>query len=122
MTEALQISLLGITFPTSLINASVILEERVTFDVKPVNIIGLSRRQDLGLTIQRISYMLKKEKKVTSDLFGGFSDYIVYEGRQLKGWPVKTIVRGELVAEDFEVIGNLGHGKLVERTTNIPKK
>lgn len=64
VTEALQISLLGITFPTSLINASVILEERVTFDVKPVNIIGLSRRQDLGLTIQRISYMLKKEKKV----------------------------------------------------------
>ena len=58
---------------------------------------------------------LKKEKKVSNDLFGGFSDYIVYEGMNLKGWPVKTIVRGELVAEDFEVIGNLGHGKLVER-------
>ena len=59
---------------------------------------------------------LKKEKKVTSELFGGFSDYIVYEGRTLKGWPVKTIVRGELIAEDFEVVGKLGHGKLVPRT------
>jgi len=58
---------------------------------------------------------LKKEKKVTSDLFGGFSDYIVYEGRNLKGWPVKTIVRGEIVAEDFEIIGKPGHGKLVKR-------
>ncbi len=58
---------------------------------------------------------LKKEKTVSSDLFEGFSDYIVYEGRSLKGWPVKTIVRGELVAEDFEVIGKLGHGRLVER-------
>lgn len=58
---------------------------------------------------------LKKEKKVTSDLFGGFSDYIVYEGRNLKGWPVKTIVRGEVVADEFEVIGKLGHGRLVER-------
>ncbi len=58
---------------------------------------------------------LKKEKKVTSELFGGFSDYIVYEGRLLKGWPVKTIVRGELVAEDFEVIGKLGYGQLVKR-------
>ncbi|MCH9029085.1 MAG: amidohydrolase family protein, partial [Bacteroidetes bacterium] len=58
---------------------------------------------------------LKKEKKVTSDLFGGFSDYIVYEGRNLKGWPVKTIVRGETVVDDFEVIGKLGHGKLVKR-------
>ena len=58
---------------------------------------------------------LKKEKTVSSELFGGFSDYIVYEGRNLKGWPVKTIVRGELVSDDFEVIGKLGHGKLVER-------
>lgn len=61
---------------------------------------------------------LKKEKKVTSDLFGGFSDYIVYDGLNLKGWPVKTMVRGELVAEDFEVIGKLGHGKLVTRKIN----
>jgi dihydropyrimidinase len=33
----------------------------------------------------------------------------------LKGWPVKTIGRGHLVAENFEVVGKLGHGKLVER-------
>ena len=59
---------------------------------------------------------LKKEKRVTSDLFGGFSDYIVYEGRNLRGWPVKTIVRGEIVAEDFQVVGKLGYGKLVGRT------
>ena len=58
---------------------------------------------------------LKKETKVTTDLFGGFSDYIVYEGMKLKGWPVKTIVRGQIVAENFEVIGKLGYGKLVER-------
>ncbi len=61
---------------------------------------------------------LKKEKKVTSDLFGGFSDYIVYEGRILKGWPVKTLVRGKVIADNFEVIGKLGHGKLVERKIN----
>ena len=59
---------------------------------------------------------LKKENKVSNELFGGFSDYIVYEGKNLKGWPVKTIVRGEIVAEDFEVIGKIGHGKLVSRS------
>ena len=58
---------------------------------------------------------LKKEHKVSNDLFGGFSDYIVYEGMKLKGWPVKTMVRGELVSDDFQVVGKLGHGKLVER-------
>jgi dihydropyrimidinase len=58
---------------------------------------------------------LKLEKKVSSELFGGFSDYIVYEDWLLKGWPIKTIVRGEVVAEDFEVVGKPGFGKLIER-------
>jgi len=58
---------------------------------------------------------LKHEKKVTSDLFGSFSDYIVYEGMQLKGWPLKTILRGEIIAEDFEVVGKLGYGKHITR-------
>ena len=61
---------------------------------------------------------LKKENKVTSELFGGYSDYIVYEGQKLKGWPVKTIVRGEIVAEDFVVIGKPGFGELVSRKIN----
>jgi len=61
---------------------------------------------------------LKKEQKVTSDLFGGFSDYLVYEDWKLKGWPVKTIIRGEIVSEDFQVIGKQGFGKLVPRTLN----
>jgi len=61
---------------------------------------------------------LKKEQKVTSELFGGFSDYIVYDGWKLKGWPVKTIVRGQIVAEDFQVVGKCGYGELVSRKTN----
>lgn len=59
---------------------------------------------------------LKREKKVSSELFGGFSDYIVYEGMNLKGWPVKTIVRGQIVADNFEVVGKLGHGEFVKRS------
>ena len=61
---------------------------------------------------------LKKEQKVTSDLFGGFSDYIDYDGWRLKGWAVKTIVRGQIICEDFEVIGKSGYGKLASRKTN----
>ena len=58
---------------------------------------------------------LKKETKVSPELFGGFSDYLVYDGWNLKGWPTKTIVRGTIVAEDFEVIGKSGYGNLVPR-------
>ena len=61
---------------------------------------------------------MKKEQKVNSFLFGGFSDYLVYDGWNLKGWPVKTIVRGEIISEDFQVVGSRGFGKLVPRTLN----
>ena len=58
---------------------------------------------------------LKKEKKVSAEVFDGFSDYSVYEGWPLRGWPVKTLVRGSLIAEDFRVIGKPGYGKFVSR-------
>ncbi len=59
---------------------------------------------------------LKKEKKVDADFFGAFSDYIVYDGWNLKGWPQTTLVRGKLVVENMQVVGKPGHGKLVRRT------
>lgn len=59
---------------------------------------------------------LKKEHKVSNEMFGGFSDYIVYDGWSLKGWPVKTLVRGEIIVDDFEVIGKSGYGKFVSRS------
>lgn len=72
---------------------------------------ALEKNSDADITMLD----LKKQQKVTHDLFGGFSDYTVYEGMNLKGWPVKTMVRGKLVSEDFEIVGELGHGMLVER-------
>ncbi len=58
---------------------------------------------------------LKKEQKVSAQQLDGFSDYSVYDGWMLKGWPVKTIVRGEVVAEDFNMVAKPGFGKFVSR-------
>jgi dihydropyrimidinase len=58
---------------------------------------------------------MKAEKKVSAELLGGYSDYTVYDGWILKGWPVKTLVRGTVVAEDFKVTGKPGHGKFIQR-------
>ena len=66
---------------------------------------------DIGFDADIAMIDLKKEAKVSTSLFGGFSDYLVYDGWNLKGWPVKTIVRGNLVAEDFDIMGNPGCGK-----------
>ena len=58
---------------------------------------------------------LKKERKVTSELFGGFSDYVVYEGWKLKGWPAKTFVRGQMVSDEMEILGKPGYGEMIKR-------
>lgn len=58
---------------------------------------------------------LKKEQKVSADFFGAFSDYIVYEGWSLKGWPQTTLVRGNLVTENMQIVGKPGYGQLVKR-------
>lgn len=43
------------------------------------------------------------------------ADYSVYEGREVTGWPVMTIRRGEIVATGTNVTGVPGSGRLVRR-------
>jgi len=56
------------------------------------------------------------EKKVTPDLLQSFSDYTIYDGHKLKGWPVMTIVRGRIVMEEGQVDNKaVGYGEFVPR-------
>jgi dihydropyrimidinase len=66
---------------------------------------------DADLTI--IDLDLEKEVK-WEDLYS-LSDYTVYEGWKLKGWPIYTIVRGKVVMEKGEVKGEPGYGQFIPR-------
>jgi len=52
---------------------------------------------------------------VTAEDNVGVADYTIYEGREVTGRPTKTFVRGELIAEDGEVVGEPGYGQFLER-------
>jgi dihydropyrimidinase len=43
------------------------------------------------------------------------SDFDPFEGREVVGWPVRTIVRGKTVVADGELLAERGHGELVRR-------
>jgi dihydropyrimidinase len=59
---------------------------------------------------------LELEKKVTPDLLQGYSDYTLYDGWKMQGWPIMTIVRGRVVMENGTVNRDaLGHGEFVPR-------
>ena len=59
---------------------------------------------------------LSLRKKVSSELLMSYSDYSIYDGWELKGWPVLTMVRGIIVMENGDVDkATLGHGKFIRR-------
>jgi dihydropyrimidinase len=53
-------------------------------------------------------------KITAADLHHG-ADYTPYEGFEVTGWPVMTIVRGKVVIDRGELVGTLQHGVHVER-------
>lgn len=60
---------------------------------------------------------MKKDFKISSKDLKCVSDYTPYEGWAVKGGPVITIVRGEIVAENGEIVGKTGYGRFVPTTT-----
>ncbi len=59
--------------------------------------------------------ILNKEVKVTPEILHSASDFTIYEGWRLKGWPIMTIFRGNVVMEDGDVVDKPRFGKYLHR-------
>ncbi|HEX2106478.1 MAG TPA: amidohydrolase family protein [Nitrososphaera sp.] len=63
---------------------------------------------------------LDLEKTVTPDILQSYSDYTIYDGWKLRGWPIMTIVRGKVIMENGDVASEaLGHGEFIPRPVAI---
>jgi D-hydantoinase len=58
---------------------------------------------------------MDKKVKVKNEILHSASDYSVYEGWEFKGWPVMTLLRGNVVAEGGEIVGKPGYGEYLPR-------
>jgi dihydropyrimidinase len=56
---------------------------------------------------------------VESTMMKSNSDYTVFEGWRVTGWPVITLRRGEIVFRDGEVLGQPGSGIVLRRSATI---
>jgi dihydropyrimidinase len=62
---------------------------------------------------------LQKTQEVTMDtLHFALSDFSLFEGWKLKGWPVMTMIDGKVVMSDGEIIGKPGTGKYLPRSAS----
>jgi dihydropyrimidinase len=55
------------------------------------------------------------KRTVSTDTMHSNVDYTVYEGRELTGWPVVTVSRGEVVVEGGKLVAERGRGRFVPR-------
>ncbi len=67
---------------------------------------------DADITIVDLERKLKPKPR--ENLYSD-TDWNIYEDWELKGWPVYTLVRGEVVMEDGEIVGKKGYGEYVPR-------
>ena len=58
-----------------------------------------------------------KKVTLTQDLMQHGSDYTPYEGMEVTGWPVKTLLRGEVVVDEGRIVGKPGQGQFLARET-----
>ena len=61
----------------------------------------------------------EKEVTISVDNLHENVDYTPYEGFKVKGYPVATFSRGELVAENGEYVGEEARGQLIRRGAPI---
>ena len=61
---------------------------------------------------------MELEKSFSQNDIQSKCKYSPYLGMKFKGWPVTTIVRGQVVAQDGEIRVAAGYGKYHPRTVN----
>jgi len=99
------------------------IERIAQMNVNTAKIFGLYPRKgaiSIGSDADFVIVDLNLEKEVRVEDLKSACDYSLFEGQILKGWPVKTIVRGEVVMDNGEITAEPGYGVFVTRS--VPKR
>ncbi len=70
---------------------------------------------EVGSDADLVLLDMGKKQVVRADRLHHISDFSLFEGKELKGWPVLTMVRGCVVMENGEITGQEGGGRFVPR-------
>jgi dihydropyrimidinase len=90
----------------------------------PATIFGLPTkgRLEVGADADVAIVDLEFSREVRAAELGSYSDYSLYDGWTLNGWPRLTMVRGVTVMKDGVMVGPAGHGRYLPRTPGaLPK-
>ncbi|MGH3703831.1 MAG: amidohydrolase family protein [Agromyces sp.] len=89
------------------------------FSTRPAKVLGLYPRKGaiaVGSDADFAIWDPAVERTITIDDLHHDGDYSIWEGWSARGWPVTTIVRGELVVDRGRLAGSPDHGAWQSRT------
>ena len=84
----------------------------------PAQIFGLYPQKGtiaVGSDADLVIIDVRMERKVNHEELHSYSDFSLLDGRTLRGWPVMTIRRGEVVMENNEILADKGSGMYLKR-------
>ena len=83
----------------------------------PAKIFGCTEKGSIavGKDADIVIYDPKKEFTVSVSNMHSDYDHTIWEGKKLTGYPVQTYVRGKLVYDNGEFVGEPGYGRFVKR-------
>jgi len=58
---------------------------------------------------------LNRKVLITPSLLQSRCDWTIYDGWEMRGWPVATIKQGEVVAQEGRVLAKPGTGRFLPR-------
>lgn len=68
-----------------------------------------------GFDADIVLWDAKRRETITQSKLHHGSDYTPWEGFEVVGWPVMTMAKGKIVAENGKIIGQPGDGAILER-------
>jgi dihydropyrimidinase len=68
-----------------------------------------------GFDADMVIWDPNRKETIRQELLHHGSDYTPYEGLAVKGWPVMTILRGKVMAEEGRIVGQPGDGGFLKR-------
>jgi dihydropyrimidinase len=74
----------------------------------------------IGYDADIVLWDLNKKATISQSGLHHGSDYTPYEGLEITGWPVGTMLRGRFVVRDGELVGAKGQGRYVTRSRPGP--
>lgn len=87
----------------------------------PARIFGLYPQKGtiaVGSDADLVLFDPNLEKTISASELHGEADYTVYEGWKVKGWPVMSLLRGEVIIDRGSLVNNAPQGQCRLRKIN----